>query len=72
MKEGSTDENTSVPLLGDIPILGYLFKHKRITRVKKELVILLKPTIITSGDQWGAAVNDAQQRMRTLRIGSPE
>ena len=72
MKEGSTNENTSVPFLGDIPILGNLFKQKRVTRIKKELIILLKPTIITSGREWGAAAKDAQERIRTIRIGSPK
>ncbi|HLE94600.1 MAG TPA: pilus (MSHA type) biogenesis protein MshL, partial [Sulfuricaulis sp.] len=44
MKEASTDDNASVPILGDIPLIGNLFKHKKVTRIKRELVILLKPT----------------------------
>jgi len=70
MKEGSTDENAAVPLLGDIPILGNLFKHKRVTRIKKELVILLKPTIINTGQDWNDAVGESQDRIRKIRIGS--
>jgi len=35
-----------VPLLGDIPILGWLFKSKTFTSVKTNLVILLRPKII--------------------------
>src|SRR3990167_6548996 len=49
MKEASTDDNVSVPVLGDIPLLGNLFKHKKVTRIKRELVILLKPTTINNG-----------------------
>jgi len=70
MKEGSTDENAAVPLLGDIPILGNLFKHKKVTRIKKELVILLKPTIINTGQDWNDAVGESQDRIRKIRIGS--
>jgi general secretion pathway protein D len=37
-----------VPLLGDIPFLGWLFKTKSITRQKTNLMILLTPRIIKS------------------------
>lgn len=70
MKEGSTDENASVPFLGDIPILGYLFKHKKVTRIKKELVILLKPTVIKIDQDWTDAVGESQERIKKIRIGS--
>lgn len=67
MKEGSTDEDSSVPLLGDIPLLGNLFKHKSVSRIKKELVILLKPTVINSAETWGDMANETQKRIRDLR-----
>jgi general secretion pathway protein D len=37
---------TKVPLLGDIPILGYLFKFSQKTKKKTNLLILLTPYII--------------------------
>jgi general secretion pathway protein D len=37
---------TKVPLLGDIPILGYLFKYSTKTKKKTNLLILLTPYII--------------------------
>ncbi len=37
---------TKVPLLGDIPILGYLFKYSVKTKKKTNLLILLTPYII--------------------------
>jgi MSHA biogenesis protein MshL len=70
MREATTDDNASVPLLGDIPIVGNLFKQHKITRVKRELVILLKPTIVKSGSDWSEDVKDVQERMRKIRIGS--
>lgn len=70
MREATTDDNVSVPLLGDIPIVGNLFKQHKITRVKRELVILLKPTIINSGADWDKDVHDVQERMHKIRIGS--
>jgi len=40
-------ENLSqVPFLGDIPVLGYLFKGKTNTKSKKELLIFITPQIL--------------------------
>ncbi len=70
MKEASTDDNASVPLLGDIPLIGNLFKHKKVTRIKRELVILLKPTTINNGQDWSDATGESQERIRKIRVGS--
>jgi MSHA biogenesis protein MshL len=70
MKEGVTEKGASVPLLGDIPLLGYLFKMKRVVRVKRELVILIKPTVINNSQDWSDAVGESQERIRKIRIGS--
>jgi len=70
MKEGSTDENASIPVLGDIPLLGNLFKQKRVVRIKKELVILLKPTVIRLDQDWNDAAGEAQERIKKIRLGS--
>jgi MSHA biogenesis protein MshL len=67
MKEGSTDQDASIPFLGDIPILGNAFKHKRVARIKKELVILLKPTVVDNNQVWENAIQDSQGRMQKLR-----
>ncbi len=67
MKEGTSEDDASVPFLGDIPILGNLFKHKRITRIKKELVIMLKPTIVDHGQVWGQVVDEVQGRIQNLK-----
>ena len=41
-----------VPLLGDIPGLGNLFKSQRRQEVHTELVILLRPVVVESDEQW--------------------
>ncbi len=41
-----TEREEKVPVLGDIPVLGYLFKSKSKVVEKRELVIFLKTTII--------------------------
>ncbi len=39
-------ENTKIPILGDIPYLGYLFKQETKGVETAELVILLEPVIL--------------------------
>ncbi|EDP76668.1 secretin and TonB N-terminal domain-containing protein [Hydrogenivirga sp. 128-5-R1-1] len=39
-------QERKVPGLGDIPVLGYLFKSKRTVKEKRELIIFLRPRII--------------------------
>jgi type II secretory pathway component GspD/PulD (secretin) len=47
MKETTTDGSTKVPVLGDIPGLGWMFKNNKKTKEKTELLIFVSPTIIT-------------------------
>jgi type IV pilus assembly protein PilQ len=43
-----TDSNTvtKVPLLGDVPVLGYLFRNTSRSTVKSELLIFITPTTV--------------------------
>jgi general secretion pathway protein D len=41
-----TESEQKVPLLGDIPLLGWLFKYKSTTNKKQNLMIFMRPTII--------------------------
>jgi type II secretory pathway component GspD/PulD (secretin) len=43
-------QNSKVPLLGDIPGLGYLFRSDSKTRTKSNLIIFLTPTIVEDED----------------------
>lgn len=42
--------NTKVPLLGDIPVLGYLFRSDTKSRTKSNMTIFLTPTIVEEED----------------------
>lgn len=46
MKSSTQDQTSKVPLLGDIPGLGHLFRNTSNVTEKTELVILLKPTVV--------------------------
>lgn len=70
MKEAATAENASVPLLGDLPLVGGLFKHQKLTRIKKELVILLKPTVVDAEEVWGNAIQASQRQINAIESSS--
>ncbi|MDA3903916.1 MAG: type II secretion system secretin GspD [Desulfuromusa sp.] len=44
----SQETMSKVPILGDIPGLGWLFKHKKVTEQKTNLLIFITPSIINS------------------------
>jgi MSHA biogenesis protein MshL len=48
-----TDSVHKIPLLGDLPLLGYFFKRKEITEQRAELVILLTPKISPTPKEEG-------------------
>lgn len=67
MKDISRDQEARTPLAGDLPLIGRMFRHKRKTTSKSELVILLRPVIIDSGDQWNEQLRNTARRFQSLR-----
>ena len=51
IEERKVDETSKVPLLGDIPYIGNLFKNTDKVTEKVELVILIRP-IVAGGETW--------------------
>jgi MSHA biogenesis protein MshL len=72
MKQTTADNRSQVPGVGDIPLLGGLFRQSSRANQKQELVILLKVTVVREGHDWGRDVADVQQRVEQLgRPGAP-
>jgi general secretion pathway protein D len=46
MKDEYTDNNSSVPLLADIPLIGHLFRSTTRSHTKSNLMVFLRPTVI--------------------------
>lgn len=56
LQDQSNKATTKVPVLGDIPILGYLFQEHLNSRAKRNLLIFVTPTIVS--DQYGTGLED--------------
>jgi len=52
MKHEAHDERTGLPVLGDAPVVGGLFRQTSKVHSKRELVIMLKPSIIHEDGAW--------------------
>ena len=66
MKSVSVSDKSQVPVVGDIPLFGNLFKQTGRSSKKKELVILLKPTIVRGGD-WSQDILQSRQRIQNMQ-----
>jgi len=68
LMQNSVEERVSkVPLLGDIPLLGALFRHTQEIKKKSELVILLKPIVVDSDKQMKEYVQRMKSRFKQIR-----
>lgn len=69
MKKEVRNQTYSVPLLGDLPLLGNLFRQKRQLVSRTELVILLKPIVVGKGDTWIHYTREQQAAAARLQSG---
>ncbi len=62
--------HSKVPVLGDTPILGNFFRHKKSTKQKLERLFLISPKILT--DKHGRARTSQTQSKKTKPKSQPE
>lgn len=68
IREEETEDIRKVPLLGDLPLIGWLFKGKNVTKGKLNLVVFLTPKIIRSPtDQQNLLNFKAQERLDFIK-----
>ena len=63
MQNSKTETTTKIPFLGDIPLLGNLFKRTQLSDSKTELIIFLTPHIVLSPKELAAL--SAKERERS-------
>ena len=66
MRQASTGDVSQVPGAGKIPVLGALFRNKAKTSQKRELVVLIKPTIVDGANSWNQDLLDSSRRIEQL------
>ncbi|MBN7819285.1 pilus (MSHA type) biogenesis protein MshL [Bowmanella yangjiangensis] len=58
-----SESHSKTPVLGNIPLLGELFKNRREVEQKKELIILLRPTVV-GPDTWRKQLMQSRDQVR--------
>ena len=66
--EDKQDTVSKVPLLGSVPILGRLFQSSSSTTVKKNLMVFLRPTIITDAESAMTASSDKYNYIKARQM----
>jgi len=75
IRDDTRDSEVKVPILGDIPILGELFKSQRKTKTKTNLLIFITPRIVTSPAEHqrltefkkGESLNLIKPKMKSIK-----
>jgi MSHA biogenesis protein MshL len=68
MSQSYDDSTNRVPVLGDIPYIGQLFGNTSQSRQKRELVVLIKTTLIRDNQDWNRDLEATQRRFQTYEL----
>ena len=69
ISDDRNDSNSKVPLLGDVPILGELFKSRVRSHTKRTLFVFLRPTILRDRRAAADATEGKYDRLRGAEAG---
>jgi MSHA biogenesis protein MshL len=68
MDQTYTDGKNTIPFLGDIPYLGRLFGNTSRASQKRELVVLIKTTLIRDNKDWNNDLEATQRRFQAYEL----
>ncbi|MTW32722.1 pilus (MSHA type) biogenesis protein MshL [Pseudoduganella danionis] len=66
MRQSAVSDNSQAPGLGDVPLVGGLFRNTERSMVKRELVVLIKPTIVDGAASYAQDLDEASRRIEQL------
>lgn len=66
IQDDVTQADSKVPLLGDIPLIGALFRSTKETRIKRNLMVFLRPTVVRDGAGLAALSGKKYSDIRVL------
>lgn len=70
--DNHTESNSKVPVLGDVPIVGNLFRYRNSSKKKTNLMVFLHPVILRDPDQGTLYTNDKYSYIREQQIAARE
>ena len=70
IEDVTTENESKVPALGDIPILGWLFRDTSETRERTNLCVFLTPRVIKNPAEAESVLQEKQEQMNEIQEGS--
>ena len=64
-----TEQASSVPYVGEIPLVGELFTSRRSAIERRNLVVFLRPTILGRGEKQQVMMESRYRQMRRMQLG---
>lgn len=66
------ETQSKVPLLGDIPLLGSLFRYNKASKIKRNLMVFIKPVIIRDDATISQITGEKYSYLRAKQIAEKE
>jgi general secretion pathway protein D len=70
IQEEVTDSESKIPLLGDIPLIGFLFRNQSTTKTKANLMVFLRPSILRDHKDAAFVTNEKYSYLRGIESES--
>jgi len=68
ISDSVTDSEQKVPLLGDIPVIGHLFKTRTSDKQKTNLMVFIRPKILVNREQMAVETDAKYNYIRSLQL----
>lgn len=68
IREDETETVRKVPLLGDLPLIGFLFRSTSISLEKRNLMVFIKPQILHDRDSLAKLSSEKYRYMRAAHL----
>ncbi len=68
IRNNKSVEESKVPILGDIPLLGWLFKHRTVSNTKTNLLVFITPHVVTKPEKLDAITEQKREEQRRLKV----
>ena len=69
-RESTNVAKSQIPILGNIPLAGYLFRQQQDITVRQEIIILLTPHIVKDDNAYSEESQKAMQDVERIRVGA--
>jgi general secretion pathway protein D len=66
IRDSKTEGKSGVPYLKDIPVLGYLFRSTSTRNERRELLVLIRPTVLATPEAAALKAQEIRSEMPTV------